>query len=127
MGEKQKTVTRLEELERQALDDSNRWFGDVRAAQFLSHHVLALCGEVGELANLVKKIERGSLDGRTAQVQYDLAMETTDVFVYLLNIAGLLGIDLEKTNQIKRAQNEKRFMAQRAEREAARVNGQPQQ
>lgn len=111
------TPSRLEQLERQALDDSERWFGDVAVVKSLAHHVLALCGEVGELANIVKKIDRGSLNPRDAQVQYKLMMETTDVFVYLLNIAGLLGIDLEKSNQHVRGLNEKRFMAERAERD----------
>ena len=110
--------SRLSYLERQALDDSERWFGDVATVHNLSHHVLALCGEAGELANLVKKIERGSLNPQSATVQHQLAMETTDTFVYLLNIAGLLGVDLEKSNQLVRGQNEKRFIAERVVREA---------
>jgi NTP pyrophosphatase (non-canonical NTP hydrolase) len=117
--------TRLSFLERQALEDSQRWFGDVANSHSLSHHVLALCGEAGELANVVKKIERGSLDQRSAATMMMLNMETVDVFTYTLNIAGLLGLDLDKGNQYTRAANEKRFMKERAAREALR-NGTPQ-
>jgi dCTP diphosphatase len=70
---------------------------------------LALAGEVGELANLIKKIERGSLNFNDAKVQFEVHMETTDVFIYLLNIAGLLRIDLEAAYRVKRAENERRF------------------
>jgi NTP pyrophosphatase (non-canonical NTP hydrolase) len=105
-------------LQVQCLSDSERWFGDSVAYHSLPHHSLALAGEVGEFCNIVKKIDRGSLDIKDAKVRYDLQMEITDVFVYLLNIAGLIGVDLEKSYKHVRALNEERFMAQRAEREA---------
>lgn len=96
----------LEVLARECMEDSERWFPDV--AHSLPHHVLSLAGEVGELANLVKKVERGSLEV-TAIVRHELAMEATDVFIYLLNIAALLGIDLERSYKLKRTENERRF------------------
>lgn len=105
-------------LTQQAREDSSRWFGDASAHDDMPHMVLALCGEAGELANLVKKIQRGSLDPKQAGVYHQLCMETTDVFVYLLNIAGLLSLDLESSNALVRGQNEKRFIKERAEREA---------
>lgn len=105
-------------LAKQCLEDSERWFGDASCVESIPHHALAMCGEAGEFANIVKKIERGSLDIKTPQVRYDLAMELTDVFVYMLNLAGLMKIDLGKTYEIVRSANEKRFMQQRAEREA---------
>lgn len=108
----------ISDLEKQCLEDSVKWFGDRAAARDIPHHALALAGEVGEFCNIVKKIERGSLEFRDATVQHDLAMELTDVFVYTLNLAGMLGIDLEKTYEIVRNNNEKRFTAQRAERDA---------
>lgn len=110
--------TVLSALAKQCIEDSERWFGDAATVYSIPHHTLAMCGEVGEFANLVKKIERGSLDIKTPQVRYDLAMELTDVFVYMLNLAGLLRIDLGKTFQIVRNNNEKRFMAERQERES---------
>lgn len=93
-------------LAKQCNDDSLRWFPN---SHNVVHHTLSLCGEAGELANLVKKIDRGSLDIRDANTRYRLMMETTDVFVYLLNIAFLLGLDLQKAYDHVRAENEKRF------------------
>jgi NTP pyrophosphatase (non-canonical NTP hydrolase) len=91
----------------QCMEDSKRWFPDV--APSLPHHVLSLAGEVGELANLVKKIERGSLSFKDAKVRFDVAMEVTDVYIYLLNTAALLNIDLEQAYAVKRAENIRRF------------------
>lgn len=97
----------LVSLRDQCVRDSNIWFpGEV---QTLSHHTLALCGEVGELANLVKKIDRGSLDSNSAIVQHDLQSESADVLIYLLNIFGLLDIDPLKAYIEKRTFNDKRF------------------
>jgi len=97
---------KLVALAKQCQDDSERWFAENNN---IIHHSLGMAGEVGEFCNLVKKIDRGSLDIRTPQVRYDLAMELTDVFIYLLNLAGMMHIDLEKTYMIKRGENEKRF------------------
>ncbi len=73
----------------------------------------ALAGEVGEVANLVKKVVRsvvyGRGDLRLDDVRQELAEEITDVFTYLLTIAGLLGLDLEKTYLQKLEKNRKRF------------------
>jgi NTP pyrophosphatase (non-canonical NTP hydrolase) len=103
---------------RQALSDSERWFPDV--AHSITHHTLGLAGEVGEFANLLKKIERGSLDYRDAAVRHKLMMELTDTYIYLLNIAGLLNVDLTKSYLYVRSENEKRFGVEALER-AARV------
>jgi NTP pyrophosphatase (non-canonical NTP hydrolase) len=101
----------LVQLEQQALEDSERWFPNMQGNGLLHHHALALCGEAGEFANVVKKIQRGSLDPADAKVQWMLRKELTDVFVYLLNLSGLLGMDLEATNAIVRVDNERRFGA----------------
>jgi NTP pyrophosphatase (non-canonical NTP hydrolase) len=73
----------------------------------------ALAGEVGEVANLVKKVVRsvvyGRGDLRLDDVRQELAEEIADVFTYLLTIAGLLGLDLEKTYLQKLEKNRKRF------------------
>lgn len=50
----------------------------------------ALAGEVGELANLVKKMRRGEDVDLT-----DVAREAGDVLGYLVLVADALGIDLQ--------------------------------
>jgi NTP pyrophosphatase (non-canonical NTP hydrolase) len=120
MVEKKAGESDLFKLSMQAREDSKRWFGDSMAHDDLGHMVLALCGEAGELANLVKKLQRGSLDLRDASTRHKVMMETTDIFVYLLNVAGILGLDLERSNEYVRGLNEKRFMEERAQREAKR-------
>jgi NTP pyrophosphatase (non-canonical NTP hydrolase) len=64
---------------------------------------------VGELANILKKIDRGDFKIEDAAIRRMMAMELTDVFIYVLNIASVLGIDLEETYKMKRTENERRF------------------
>lgn len=52
----------------------------------------AVLGELGELANLIKKVERGDLS--LASAQPDLAKECADVLTYLDILAFRLGVDL---------------------------------
>jgi len=90
------------------LEDSKRWFpGETNGD--LVHHTLSMAGEVGEVANIVKKIQRGDLKLSDAVVLHDLREEVVDVFIYLLNLAGILNIDLYKGFAAKRAINEKRW------------------
>lgn len=125
-AKQQKPDGLLVKLAKQCGEDGDKWFGDSPIAHSVPYHALCMCGEAGEFANIVKKIERGSLDIHTPKVRYDLAMELTDVFVYMLNLANLLHIDLEQTYMIVRANNEKRFMIEREQREARTSdNGQP--
>lgn len=91
----------------QALEDSRRWFP--KTSESISHTVLALAGEVGEVANIVKKLERGSIYMGDAKVRTDLHMEVADVFTYLVVLAGQLGIDLVRLYELKRMENERRF------------------
>ncbi|MEM4423417.1 MazG nucleotide pyrophosphohydrolase domain-containing protein [Pyrobaculum sp.] len=73
----------------------------------------ALAGEVGEAANLVKKAVRSTVYGhgdvKLEDVREALEEEITDVFIYTLTIAGLLGLDLEKSYLAKLEKNKKRF------------------
>lgn len=108
----------------QCIDDSYRWFGDLplgnKNFDALRHHALALCGEAGEFANIVKKIDRASLDINDAMTRLNMSMELADVYTYLCNIAGILGIDLQNAYNVKRLENDVRFMEQRRERDANR-------
>lgn len=73
---------------------------DVDRFRFL---VLALCGEAGELANLVKKDWRGDDGDRTAAIIEELA----DIGNYAFMIARHLGVDLE-TEMVKKLEEVER-------------------
>jgi len=94
-------------LARDSHQASQRWFPDT--ADRLDHHVLALAGEVGELANLVKKIQRRSLDVTDPAVRRDLEDEVADVFIYLLNVVAILKMNLGKRYTDKQKFNQERF------------------
>lgn len=107
----------LEEMISQCTADSNRWFPK---AQDLSTMTLAMCGEAGEVANLVKKIVRGSLTteeamdyGAMSDIEKDtLQEEVVDVLIYLCNIMGLsefADINWQEIWETKRDFNEQRF------------------
>lgn len=107
----------LYKLAVQAEEDSNKWFGDTTGGS-VTHYALALAGEVGEFCNIIKKIERGSLDIRDAKTRYALSEELADTFTYLLCLAGRMHIDLEQLYYHKRGINESRFSLERQKREA---------
>lgn len=86
---------------------SHKWFPST--ADRLDHHALALCGEAGEVANIVKKIQRGSLDENDPEVRRMLEDEVADVFIYLLNVVAILKMNLGKRYVEKQAFNQERF------------------
>lgn len=100
----------LNDLVRQCRDDSARWFPHPTSGQ-LVHYSLALAGEVGEFCNIVKKVDRGSLDINDATVRFQLRSELTDILIYVASLAAVLNVDLTKQYQYVRANNEKRFGA----------------
>jgi NTP pyrophosphatase (non-canonical NTP hydrolase) len=117
-----KERSELGELAIQCIEDSERWFGDLEndVVHSIPYNVLALCGEAGELANIIKKVERGSLKWGDATVRYEAVMEAVDVMIYLFNFFALCGADPKKAYDTKRAENELRFMEARQKRDAAR-------
>lgn len=86
---------------------SHSWFP--QTADDLRHHVLGLCGEVGELANIVKKIDRGSMTLESEHHRDSLEDEVADVFIYLLNVVAILKMNLGKRYLNKQAFNQERF------------------
>lgn len=92
-------------------DDSQRWFPGTTTD--LVVHILGLTGEAGEVADIVKKSIRGSLD--KIEIKPDnitramIIEELTDVLIYVGNIAALLKVDLEASFNQKRKINEERF------------------
>jgi NTP pyrophosphatase (non-canonical NTP hydrolase) len=84
--------------------------------------VLALVGEAGELAaefqwigddNIVNALQ--DADKREA-----VGSELADVFIYLLRLADVIGIDLAKELEKKIAVNEKRYPIDKAKGSAAK-------
>jgi NTP pyrophosphatase (non-canonical NTP hydrolase) len=97
----------LTKMIQDCVEDSKRWFPD---AQTVPLHVLCLAGEVGEVANIVKKVERGSL--RMEDAMETLPEEIVDVLIYLCNLMGhdqFKDVDWKKIWDAKRKYNEERF------------------
>jgi len=118
MAEATVNMSLLDVLVKQCIRDSAEWFPEAANAattdpkvlvRALAHHTLSLCGEAGELANLVKKVDRGTVDITNIVFQSDAREELTDVFIYVLNIAGILGMDLLQEYLRKRDKNVARF------------------
>ena len=103
-----------------SLANSDRWFGDLPETRNLAQFTLGLTGEAGEVANLVAKISRKSLDYGDASTRFALGMELADVLIYLLNICALLGIDPMEIYNQKNIENERKFNNERDQRILAR-------
>jgi NTP pyrophosphatase (non-canonical NTP hydrolase) len=99
----------------QCTRDSKRWFPKTK--DDLAFMVLAMAGEVGEVANIVKKVERGSMTLEHAMDQENksgstLQEEVVDVLIYLLNLMALpqfKDVDWMSIWYEKRQFNEERF------------------
>lgn len=90
-------------LQIRSLRDSRAWFPDVHRTDHdaVVHFALGIAGEVGELVNIVKKVNRGS--ERYVDVMDELSNEMADVLIYLCDMAETLNIDLEQAVDDKRA------------------------
>lgn len=103
----------LDDIAQQCLEDSVAWFPETcnpdqaGLGRAVMHHLVALAGEVGELCNIIKKVDRGSKTWE--EVAADAALELTDVLIYVANLAAIMGVSLEKLYQIKREFNNERF------------------
>jgi len=94
----------LVQIAAQCRDDAERWFA---LTDDLTNSLMGVMGELSECIEYWKKVRRGT--HTLEQVKDGLAEEVTDVFIYLMNIAGILRMDLEQTYKQKRELNEKRF------------------
>lgn len=94
--------TTLRDLQTRAIQESRFWFPDVHATQHnaVVHFALGIAGEVGELVNLVKKVNRRSKTWE--EVHEEVRFEMADVLIYLCDMASELGIDLERAVNDKR-------------------------
>lgn len=82
----------------------NRFEND---ADRLTHMVLGLVGEAGEVANEVKKWDRGDFDH--IELSGRLRKELPDILIYLVLVADILKIDLDTAYHNKKEFNEQRF------------------
>lgn len=65
-------------------------WGRLEGADKVRFLALALCGEAGELANLIKKDWRGDAGDRQQKIEEELA----DIGNYVCMLAEALGVDL---------------------------------
>lgn len=95
------------ELAQEMRANSERWFPEMHAAtpDLSVFDALGLAGEVGEVANLVKKVMRGD-DVSTLE---GIGAELADCFTYLLLLADEMGVDIEAEYEAKAAKNEARW------------------
>ena len=78
--------------------------------------VLALVGETGELASVVQwldGIDKSFLDSNQ-DIRQDLADELADVFIYLLRIADVSGIDIMNAAEEKMKKNSARYTIEKS-------------
>jgi NTP pyrophosphatase (non-canonical NTP hydrolase) len=93
---------RMHEL--RALVKTHLGWGPLHGPDKVRFMALALCGETGELANLIKKDWRGDGGDRRDQIGAELA----DVGNYLFMLAEALGVDLPAAMLNKLIEVEKR-------------------
>jgi len=84
--------------------------------------VLALVGEAGELAAEFQWISDDNIVNalQEADKREAVGSELADVFIYLLRLADVIGIDLAKELEKKIAINEKRYPVDKAKGSAAK-------
>ena len=73
--------------------------------------ILALVGEVGELAETVQwlgEVEKDYFEKNPEKLK-EFSEEIADIFIYLLRIADVTGIDIEKVASEKMISNESRY------------------
>jgi dCTP diphosphatase len=77
--------------------------------------ILALTGEVGELAELFQWLPAGSAAESAAQepLRTRAGEELADVLLYLVRLADILGVDLAEAAERKLARNLERFPVDR--------------
>lgn len=75
--------------------------------EMLEFLLVSLTGELGEAANIVKKVVRG--DFKLEEKKTDLQEEIVDIFIYLLKMSYQLDIDLEAVYIDKMKKNQERF------------------
>jgi len=106
----------IEQLKKLQQEFDEQYFGPYeRKPEDFLFFAVALAGEVGEFANLVKKFYREKRWDRLVEKDQnrdyltDMKKEITDVFIYFLIIANNLNLEIEKEYLEKLEKNKKRF------------------
>jgi NTP pyrophosphatase (non-canonical NTP hydrolase) len=97
----------LDTMIEECVTDSARWFPKSQTVDMLT---LCIAGEVGEVANIVKKVVRGTLLMEDAMGT--LPEEIVDILIYLCNLMGhsaFADVDWKSIWDKKRSYNEMRF------------------
>jgi NTP pyrophosphatase (non-canonical NTP hydrolase) len=95
------------DIQRQVQADTDDWFPE-RDDLGVPYLVIALAGEVGEFANMVKKDIRDQAV-YTKEHHLELCMELVDILVYLCQLANALNLNLAEGYALKRSINVERF------------------
>ena len=111
----------LKELQKFQMDFDNKYFSEYWNKRhdldwkidFLKDMTIALGGEFGEFANIIKKVNRDKKkdieENLSKEMMNKLKEELTDCFIYLIILSNILEMDIEKEFLRKTKFNEKRF------------------
>ena len=99
----------------------HRWLDEQKGwRQDLKLNMILLTGEVGEVANEVRKViwraellaagmgEEAAWEAALAEYRHDLGYELADCLAYIFKLANNAGIDLEAAYRAKMAKNVRR-------------------
>ncbi len=111
-------IKRLAEIQKE-FDSHHGWTLESTSAkeklEVINKDLIGLFGEIGELANLIKKLNlemkgpEEMLSTRLLDTHDALSEELIDSFIYIIRIAGHLDIDIEECYLQKLSINRERF------------------
>ena len=106
----------LEVLRQVNAERSKKVFGKYPDEMSLSFWSNAVCGEAGEMANIIKKVERGDYSEDDLSVIKQIADEMADVIIYLDLLADRIGVNLsdsviKKFNHVSNMNNSNIFIS----------------
>lgn len=104
--------TDMDDLAKECLANSRRWFPDPHSRGMedaIVHMALGIAGEAGEVVELIKKAHRFGENWESSLNPKKVGDELSDVIVYCLNLAELLGISIERAMRDKRHECEQRY------------------
>ncbi len=99
-------------------DKAHGWVPDTSSPatliDALQHDIVGLVGEIGEFANLVKKVARDSalrsIGALVANSESAMKEELVDTLIYVVRLAADLNVDLEAEYMRKLELNQARYL-----------------